>query len=247
MAIEIDTSGAIEVGVVTRTPARRTVAELMILCNSLLAEFCNRESLPAAYRSQPQPDLGDQDLDREDGPFSWFLTMRRLPPAELSTRPGPHASLGLPAYLQATSPLRRYPDLVVQRQISHFLTSGKALYSEEQVASVAQRADVQLREIAAIEESRKRYWFLKYLGQRLEKGAGGQEEALYDAVVLDRRPRRPALIELSRFPFRFRAELPDATLPGETVVMRLHGVDLWQRVAQFVHVPFERGLEADPA
>ena len=239
MAMDIGPSGEVEVRVVTRTAARRTVAELMILCNGLLAELCRRESVPAAYRSQPAPDLGDQALDVEDGPPSWFHTMRRLPPAELSTTPGPHGSLGVPAYLQATSPLRRYPDLVVQRQVSRFLATGQALYSEEQVASVAQRAHVQLREIASIEESRRRYWFLKYLRQRLEEetSAGEPGGSLYEAVVLDRRPRRPALLELARYPFRFRAELPGSVLPGETVVMRLHGVDLWQRTAQLVHVP----------
>ena len=135
--------------------------------------------------------------------------------------------------------MRRYPDLVVQRQVSRFLATGQALYSEEQVASVAQRAHVQLREIASIEESRRRYWFLKYLRQRLEKEtpAGEAGGSLYEAVVLDRRPKRPALLELSRYPFRFRAALPGSVLPGETVVMRLHGVDLWQRTAQLVHVP----------
>ena len=239
MAVDVGTSGAVEVRVVTRTAARRMVAELMILCNGLLAELCRREALPAAYRSQPAPDLGDEAPCLEDGPLSWFHAMRRLPPAELSTTPGPHGSLGVPAYLQATSPLRRYPDLVVQRQVSRFLATGQALYSEEQVASVAQRAHVQLREIASIEESRRRYWFLKYLRQRLEEetSAGEHGGSLYEAVVLDRRPRRPALLELSRYPFRFRAELPGSVLPGETVVMRLHGVDLWQRTAQLVHVP----------
>ena len=168
MAVDIGPSGEVAVRVVTRTAARRTVAEMMILCNGLLAELCRREPVPAAYRSQPAPDLGDQALDIEDGPLSWFHAMRRLPPAELSTTPGHHGSLGVPVYLQATSPLRRYPDLVVQRQVSRFLATGQALYSEEEVASVAQRAHVQLREIASIEESRRRYWFLKYLRQRLE-------------------------------------------------------------------------------
>ncbi len=233
LAVHAGPSGEVDVRVVTRTPARRMVAELMILCNRLLAEFCERESLPAVYRSQPAPDSDGPGGCVEDGPLSWFLAMRRLPPATVSTRPGPHGSLGVPVYVQATSPLRRYPDLVVQRQIVQFLTSGEARYSEEQMASVAQRAEAQFREAAAIEESRKRYWFLKYLGRRLEESGG--REALYDAVALDRRPRRPALLELSRYPFRFRAELPDGIHPGDVVVMRLHGVDLWRRAALLAH------------
>ncbi|MDA1347662.1 MAG: ribonuclease catalytic domain-containing protein [Chloroflexi bacterium] len=244
MAMDLTPDG-VEVRIVTRTVARRMVAEFMILCNTLLAEFCKRESLPAAYRSQPTPELGDDVLGLPEGPFSWFLTMRRLLPAELSTSPGPHGSLGVPAYLQATAPIRRYPDMVMQRQISRFLASGRPFYSEEEVASVAQRADVQLREIAGIEEARKRHWFLKYLRQELARTTEGRDRGLFEAVVLDRRPRRPALLELAGYPFRIRAELPDAIGPGESVVVKLHGVDLWHRVAQFVHVPFEPATEVD--
>ena len=243
MAMDL-TPDRVEVRIVTRTVARRMVAEFMILCNTLLAEFCKRESLPAAYRSQPKPELGDDVLGLPEGPFSWFLTMRRLLPAELSTTPGPHGSLGVPAYLQATAPIRRYPDMVMQRQISRFLASGQPFYSEEDVASVAQRADVQLREIAGIEEARKRYWFLKYLRQHLEPATADPEQAFFEAVVLDQRPRRPALLELADYPFRIRAELPGAIGPGESAVVKLHGVDLWHRVAQFVHVPFEPGTAA---
>jgi hypothetical protein len=123
----------------------------------------------------------------------------------------------------------------MQRQISGYLRSGSASYSEEVVASVAHRADVQVRELARLEEDRKRYWFLKYLKRSLV--ADDEGEALYQAVVLDNPPRRPALLELADYPFRFRAELPGVCAPGETVALRLRGVDLWQRVAQFVHVP----------
>ena len=162
--------------------------------------------------------------------------MRRLRRAEVSTVPRAHSGLGLPVYVHATSPLRRYPDLILQRQIGHFLSTGEPLYSTEEVASVAQRAEVQLPELSRIEEQRRRYWFLRFLKQRLEGDRDADEETLFDAVVLDNPARRPALLELADYPFRFRAELPASFVLGGTVTLKLHGVDLWRRTGQFVHV-----------
>ena len=208
----------------------------MILCNSLLARYCLDHGLPAAYRSQPAPDLSDLP-DLPEGPLRRFHLFRRLRPADLSTVPAPHGGLGVEAYIQATSPLRRYPDLVMQRQISHFLATGEHHYSAEEIASVCHRADAQLRELARIEDDRRRYWFLKYLQQRLDAPQDGEDRTHFRAVVLENEERRLALLELSEYPFRFRTRLPWAVLPGETVGLRLRGVDLWRRFPQFVHEP----------
>ncbi len=235
MQITIADSGEVEVRVAGRsTPARSTVTELMILCNSLLARYCRERRLPAAYRSQPAPDLtGLPDLP--DGPFKRFHLFRRLPPAATSTTPGPHGGLGVEEYVQATSPLRRYPDLVMQRQISHHIRTGEAYYPDDEVASVCHRADVQLRELSSIENDRRRYWFLRYLQQQID--ASGGEGPLLQAVVLENQPGRLALMELSDYPFRFRSRLPLDVPEGETVTVRLKGVDLWRRFAQLVHEP----------
>ena len=241
MLIRAKPSGEADVRVVSRsTPARLTVTELMIMCNSLLAEFCRREQIPAPYRSQAAPDMTElAGLISEvpEGPLRWYLVVRRLPPADLDTVPGAHAGLGVPAYIQATSPLRRYHDLVVQRQIGHYLSAGEPFYSTEAISEVAQRAEVQLREIRKLEEERNRYWFLKYLKQRIQRDDGPDGPGLFQAIILDNPPRRTALVELAEFPFRTRAELPDSYGPGDTATLRLHGVDLWQRSGQFVHAP----------
>ncbi len=227
---------SISVRVIPRsTPARMMVTECMILCNTLLAEFCKREGLPAAYRAQSAPDLSDLDEAMEDGPLRRYLVIRRMPPADLDTTPAPHAGLGVSAYIQATSPLRRFPDLIMQRQISHFLGAGRPLYDSDTVASMAQRAEAQLRELARLEETRRQYWFLKYLKQAfIERGA--EEDRLFKAVVLENQQGRTAYLELADYPFRARAELPSSVAPGETVTLHLHGVDLWRRTAQFTHV-----------
>ena len=232
MMIKVSDSGEVEVRVVPRTtPARQMVTELMILCNSLMAEFCRREGLPAAYRSQAVPELDDMVAEAPEGPLRRYLTMRRMPPADLGIAPAPHGGLGVATYIQVTSPLRRYPDLVMQRQISHFLAVGEPLYPPEAIASVAQRADVQLRELARVEEDRRRYWFLKFLEQ-----SGSQEgPRTFRAMVLENRPGRHSLLELADYPFRFRADLPKTFTPGDSVALRLHGVDLWRREAHFVH------------
>ncbi len=236
LIIKVEESGEISARVIPRsTPARMMVTECMILCNTLLAEFCKREGLPAAYRAQSAPDLSDLDESLEDGPLRRYLVIRRMPPADLDTTPAPHSGLGVPAYIQATSPLRRFPDLIMQRQISHFLGAGRPLYDSDTVASMAQRAEAQLRELARIEETRRQYWFLKYLKQAfIERGA--EDDRLFKAVVLENQQGRTAYLELADYPFRARAELPSSIAPGETVTLRLHGVDLWRRTAQFTHV-----------
>ena len=96
---------------------------------------------------------------------------------------------------------------------------------------MSQRADMQLREMAKIEDDRRRYWFLKFLDQSLSH----EDPSLFKAIVLENRPGRHSLMELADYPFRFRADLVKTFTPGDSVTMQLHGVDLWRREAHFVH------------
>ena len=242
MIIKVTTPTDIEVRVVARsTPARDLVSEMMVLCNSLMADYCKANDLPAAYRSQSSPDVADLDLYDEDGVLrpltrlQRYRLMRRFTPAIIGVTPTPHVGLGVDAYIQATSPLRRYPDLVMQRQISHFLASGEPVYSADDISSVAKRAEVQMREMSRIEEARRRYWFLKYL--MLTRLGAPDEADHFTAYVLENEPRRLAALDLDEYPFRVRAELPNMIEPGTTVTLKLTGVDLWRHRAHFLYVP----------
>ncbi len=243
LLIKFVSSDDVDVKVVQRnSPAREMVAECMVLCNSLLASFCHENDIPASYRSQTAPDLSDlgsglpSGVDiGDDGPLRQYLMLRRFAPAQSGTTAAPHGGLGVPAYIQATSPLRRYPDMVMQRQITHYLSTGEPLYGVEDVTSVAGRADVQLRAMGKLEDERRRYWLLKYFKLRKEQGSEDEESTTFKAIVLENQPRRSAMLELADYPFRVRARLPDTILPGETVALRLHSVDLWEKRANFIH------------
>lgn len=219
------------------TPSRKLVREFMILCNQLMASFCEKQNLPAAYRSQDEFDISDIPEDPKHGPLWRHLVIRRLQPANIGTTPRPHAGLGVTSYTQVTSPIRRYPDLIMQRQISSLLNSNQALYSSEEIASVAQRADVQLRELGKLEEARKHYWLLKYMKQNLLNKQDVHPSDIFTAIVLDNQTTRLALMELLEYPLRVKVELPPKCEPGDTVTLHLQGVDLWQRACQFVYLP----------
>ena len=59
----------------------------------------------------------------------------------MSTRPGEHQGLGLTHYLWASSPLRRYSDLVNQRQLLAVLDGRKPPYAENDAELFAALAD----------------------------------------------------------------------------------------------------------
>ena len=243
MSVRVEPTGEVTIRVLDRTsPSRRLVAELMVLCNTLLGELCRSEQLPSVYRVQTPPDLSDlpqaepaESSSEAHETLRRYLLAKRLRPAELDIVPGRHSSLGVPVYIQATSPLRRYPDLVLQRQVSYFLESGKPLYPVDDIISVAQRAEVQIREVARVEAQRKRYWFLKFLQSERLPSDADDDCGIFSAVVLETDPRRRALVELTEYPFRSRVELPRSYSPGATVTLALRGIDLWRRLAHFVH------------
>ena len=235
LSVKVDAAGAISVSVEPRdAPARGLVEECMVLCNSLLARYCMDNDLPAPFRSQPVVDVSDIEAQTPEGALRVFMITRRLSAASVSVKPSPHGGLGVDVYTQATSPLRRYPDLLVQRQISHHLRTGETLYDEEAVTSVAHRADMQIRQMSRMERDRRQHFFLKWLDARRVESEANGAPAVHRAIALENHGgRRAAQLDLVEWPVRTRTALPSSIKPGDEVSLRLHGVDLWRRTAQF--------------
>jgi exoribonuclease-2 len=96
----------------------------------------------------------------------------------LSSEPDHHSGLGLDAYVTATSPIRKFCDLITQRQIraAHDLETP---YSTEDIDRIIQLLEQPMANVSRIQHRRLRYWLLKYLEKRV-----GQKE---EAIVLARR------------------------------------------------------------
>lgn len=162
--------------VVTRTnresPGRMLVSEIMILTNWLKAKFLAQQGLPAIFRSQPGPK--DRLYRRNEGSvFQNWMQRKLLSRFVLSTKPDPHSGLGLDAYITATSPIRKYFDLLTQRQLRAAMGLEKP-YTEQEVSQIIQKLENPMGCVARLQFRRNRYWLLKYL----ESHIGKKEEAI---------------------------------------------------------------------
>ncbi len=158
------------------TPSRIIVAELMILYNHLMAQFCRENDIPILFRNQAQP--GERFSFDESGYIYYvFRQRRKLSPLHISTVPGKHSGLGVDLYTQATSPIRRYLDLVMQRQLQSFLLKKDVCYQDDDLEELRISVEPTLKQVGVIKRNRIRYWTLKFLS--LHKGE------VFEALVLD--------------------------------------------------------------
>ena len=155
------------------SPAHNVVSECMILMNRLSGDFFSRNEVPALFRSQTQEiDPEARELDPGDVLFP-VKVVKHLKPSFVTCTPEIHRSLGVVCYVQMTSPIRRYMDLLMQRQLISWLEEQSICYSENELEDTNTRASLATREIKNTQRSRHRYWLIRYLLEKDIKGATG--------------------------------------------------------------------------
>ena len=199
------------------TASHQLVGEAMVLANSLASQFLAEHGVPAIYRGQPDPrepinPAPDKSL------LELWQDRRRLSRVVMDLAPSPHWGLGLPCYTFATSPIRRYLDLVIHRQLLAVVSGHPPIYGPEELEQILATIEPAMRRAGQMKTRRLRYWLLKHLATRV-----GQK---LEALVLD------------SLPHRYRLMLPDILLelfmaapvtvklsPGDTVLVRLDRVN----------------------
>jgi exoribonuclease-2 len=143
------------------TPASMLIEELAIHTNHQAASFCKSNNLLCLYRNQP-PYSVNKELAEDEKPT---LQDIQIQPARISTSPEGHSALGLDCYLQVTSPIRRFLDLVNQGIIFSQLADVKSGYISDELLTWARQGEETQREYASIERRLERHWKIKYLEQ----------------------------------------------------------------------------------
>eukprot|EP00741_Cyanophora_paradoxa_P022287 tig00000246_g21516.t1 len=202
--------------------ARQLVAEMMIACGELAGRYGARHAIPLPYRHQPQPELpSDEALDALGHPWVRGAAVRRcMPKSGVTLHPQRHASLGLECYVQCTSPIRRYGDLLVHYQLkAHILGREPPLTGDEMRNAIAAAA-VSSGEASSVERATNRYWALEYLRR---EGA----EKVHSAVVLRwvREGGPVASVILEDLGLEFSMRIARQAALGERILVRVAAAD----------------------
>ncbi len=234
IAVEVTGQGAIVLHKIEQdTPSRSMVAEFMIFYNWLAARFCKEHQIPAIYRCQESPA---ERLSPEETSYIFYVfkQRRKLSPLSIQTDPKPHSSLGVDMYTTVTSPIRRYYDLLVQRQIRSYLYRGAPLYGRQDIEKKRLVIDPLLKSIEWLTRNGTRYWIQKYLAQHM-----GER---FPALVLDvtRNKYRVLLTDVLLI-VEVKKENGQSFHEGQEIMVRIRKSDPWE---DFVKVDIE-GLRAN--
>jgi exoribonuclease-2 len=199
--------------------ARDLVSELMVRGNHFIGEFCRGHGIPMIYRSQDSPEeevYTDELMALPEGPVREFAKIYKMKPGNITTEPQPHFGLGLPVYVQASSPIRRYGDLVCQRQIKAFLHDRELPYGDDEIMQIMATVESAADNSKRAERETQRYWTLYYLAS-----LGGDEEL--DVTVLDHKDHddSSAAVFIHRLAFKANARFRKRPPVGEVAQVRV--------------------------
>jgi exoribonuclease-2 len=209
------------------TPSRMIVAEFMIFYNWLAAIFCRDEQIPALFRTQSEPS---ERLSIDDNGYLYYVfkQRRKLRPLVIDTSPKPHSGLGLEAYTQVTSPIRRYLDIVMQRQIGNVLMKRGPFYDKKGLDEIRISVEPLIKESGRIQRNRIRYWVLSFLRQHRGES--------YPALVLDElKNKYRILLKDFLLVADLKREPRVALHPADQIRVQVKKADPWQDTLELAY------------
>lgn len=201
--------------------AYHLIEEFMLLANQSVAWQLAQRGFPTLFRIHEPPDDGqwerigvdlgalghvlsestraaiNQVAARVEGkPESHIVNLailRNLNRAMYSERRSEHFGLAFSHYLHFTSPIRRYPDLIVHRVLKAWERNEKPPYTQEELARLADHCSRMEREAADAELESVDLKRIEYYANQLEQGNIGPFPALVTGMNA-----RGLFVELTR-------------------------------------------------
>jgi exoribonuclease-2 len=173
------------------TPIDKVVAEMMILVNSKSGQLAAEHQFAAMYRAQQSGKT------------------------RMTTDPLPHQGLGVSHYTWTSSPLRRYVDLVNQRQLIAHIRGEAPPYTAkgEEMQSAMRAFETAYDAYNDFQRNMERYWTLRYI----------QQENITQATAV---VMREGIVRFENLPLITKAAALPELAPGTRVKLIIRSMDL---------------------
>jgi exoribonuclease-2 len=191
----------------------------MLMTGETVAQYALDEGIPLPYTTQAPPDTDE----RPDDLAGMFGLLRHMNRSEYRSSPGRHAGLGLERYVQATSPLRRYLDLVVHQQLRAYVRGQSLLESQELMERIG-AAEAVAGSVSRAERMAEEHWTLVYLLQHPDWRG--------EAILVDKWDHRGRLL-IPALGLEDQMQLRRGWSLNSTVELRVTDVDLPRLRATF--------------
>ncbi|MBW8458696.1 MAG: RNB domain-containing ribonuclease [Thiobacillus sp.] len=173
------------------SPIDKVVSELMIFANAHWGGWLAENRVPGIYRAQSNGKT------------------------RMTTAPDPHVGLGVDQYAWSSSPLRRYVDLVNQRQLISLVQGSDPTYPprSEQLFSVVREFELAYDAYNEFQRRLERYWMLRWMQQE------NIQEVIASVI-------REDLVRFDNLPLVTRAPSVLGVAPGAKVRLAISSIDL---------------------
>lgn len=167
----------------TASASRQLVAEMMIMAGEVCARLGAHMGVPLPYRGQPRPIFPSEDelQGTPEGPCRMVMLRSSMPRSvTTSDQPLPHAGLGLEAYAQVTSPIRRYGDLLAHWQLKAALRGDAPPLGVIELGELLAGVNAAGQQISKVERDAQAYWMAYYFKNAMQTNP----HAMWRATVL---------------------------------------------------------------
>ncbi|WP_456403755.1 RNB domain-containing ribonuclease [Thiolapillus sp.] len=204
--------GKVVIKPLPRLESRQMVTDAMLMAGEASARFAQQNAIVIPYAVQPEPSEIRQPQTMSEA----YAYRRLFKPSNAALSPGRHFGLGLDYYARATSPLRRYVDLVVHQQLRAFVTGGTPQDKDkvgERVAAAAASTGL----IRRSERLSNLHWKLIWLKEQGE----WQGEAVIMALE-----ERKAVVMIPELALESRIRRSDDMQPDQRIRLQVQEVDV---------------------
>jgi len=171
--------------------SRQIVSEAAQVANRVASHFGRDHGVPLVRRLHSKPVGSDEALSElvklrdKDGCVDFFEVRRKgiqFSSGRHTLEPAEHWVLGVAegeGYTRATSPLRRYGDLVTHWQIKHMLLHNKPLFNGQEMQTTFEHIGAKEERWRWIEQAHEKWWALAFIKRWMEsKGKSGADNPL---------------------------------------------------------------------